>query len=317
MTPAAALPRISPGSVPSRGLLVGLGFGLAAALMWAAYLAYARLGVKTGLGPADFIFLRYATAGAIMLPFLLKAGLRDLGGVGWTRGALLALVAGPLFIAAGVGGYVFAPLSHGVVIQPGAITILSLPLAWWALATRPTRPQIAAVVIVAIGLAVIAVSSASGGDAGAWRGDLLFVAAGGLWAIFTVLLRRWSVSALQATAAVAVLSAAVAVPVYLATGGLERLATVPPATLATQVVVQGVFSGVLAVLAYGRAVTLLGPTRAALFTALVPGLALIVGVPVTGEIPTVLQFAGALIVMLGLLAGLNLIKLPNPKGPAS
>jgi len=309
----------APASGPrlGRGLLAGAGFGLAAALMWAGYLAFARLGVKTGLGPADFVFLRFATAGAIMLPFLLKAGLRDLGGVGWRRGAILALVAGPLFIAAGVGGYVYAPLSHGVVIQPGAITLLSLPLAWWALGSRPSRPQIASVALVAIGLGVIAVTGGGDADRGAWRGDLLFVAAGGLWAIFTVLIRRWSVSALQATAAVSVLSAAAAVPAYLLSGGLDHLAQVAPATLMTQVVVQGVFSGVLAVLAYGRAVALLGPARATLFTALVPGLAMLIGVPVTGEIPTGLQSVGAAVVMLGLLVGLNVIRFPNWKGLAS
>lgn len=300
-----------------RAWLAGAGYGLAAALMWAGYLAFARLGVKTGLGPADFVFLRYATAGTLMLPLLLKAGLSDLGGVGWKRGGILALVAGPLFIAMGVGGYVFAPLSHGVVIQPGAITLLSLPLAWWALGARPSRPQMVSVAVVAVGLGLTAVTGGVATHAGTWRGDLLFVAAGGLWAIFTVLLRRWSVSALQATAVVSVLSAVVAVPAYLLAGGLDRLAQVAPASLITQVVVQGVFSGVLAVLAYGRAVTLLGPARAALFTALVPGLAMAIGVPVTDEIPTGLQIAGAAVVMLGLLVGLNVISLPNRKVPRS
>lgn len=297
-----------------RALLAGAGYGLAAALMWAGYLAFARLGVKTGLVPADFIFLRYATAGTLMLPLLLKAGLSDLGGVGWKRGGILALVAGPLFIAMGVGGYVFAPLSHGVVIQPGAITLLSLPLAWWALGTRPSRPQMVSVAVIAVGLGLTAVTGGVASHDGNWRGDLLFVAAGGLWAIFTVLLRRWSVSAVQATAVVSVLSAVVAVPAYLLAGGLDRLAQVAPTSLITQVVIQGVFSGVLAVLAYGRAVTLLGPARAALFTALVPGLAMVIGVPVTGEIPTGLQIAGAAVVMLGLLVGLNIISLPNRKG---
>lgn len=104
----------------------GIFFGLAAVAMWASYLAYARAGVNVGLAPQDFVFLRYATAGAIMLPWLMRHQPGSLAGVGWRRGVLLTLFAGPFFIFLGVGGYVFAPLSHGAVIQPATITLASM-----------------------------------------------------------------------------------------------------------------------------------------------------------------------------------------------
>lgn len=54
---------------------------------------------------------------------MLRHGISDVGGVGWGRAAALALFAGPLFIALGVGGYAFAPLAHGAVIQPAALSL--------------------------------------------------------------------------------------------------------------------------------------------------------------------------------------------------
>ena len=43
-------------------------FGLAAVAKWAAHLTFARAGVKAGLTPANFVVLRFVTAGAVMLP---------------------------------------------------------------------------------------------------------------------------------------------------------------------------------------------------------------------------------------------------------
>ena len=54
-------------------------------------------------------------------------------------------------------------------------------------------------------------------------------------------------------------------------------------TLATQALVQGLLSGVVAVFAYGRAVARLGAARAAVFAAMVPAVAILLGIPVAGE----------------------------------
>ena len=75
--------------------------------------------------------------------------------------------------------------------------------------------------------------------------------------------------------------------------------------LAAQIVVQGALSGVVAVLAYTRAVQLLGPGRAALFPALVPAVAVALGVPIAGEIPAPLQLAGIALATLGLIASIR------------
>ena len=285
--------------------MLGLGAGLAAVAMWGSYLAFARAGVNAGLTPFDFVALRYATAGAIMLPWLLMHGIRDLAGVGWRRGSLLALAAGPLFIALGVGGYLFAPLAHGAVIQPATITVGGALLAWGLLGERLSANQIAGGLLIVAGVAVIASAGGANVPAGAWRGDGLFVAAGLMWVAFTLMVRRWQIAPVAATAIVSVLSAGVAVPLYLAFSTPANLLALPLPTLLTQVVVQGVLSGVLAVLAFTASVGWLGASRAALFPAMVPAAALVLGIPVTGEMPHRLEWAGMAIVSLGLAVAIG------------
>lgn len=219
----------------------GLGFGLAAVAMWAAYLAFARAGVNAGLTPADFVFLRFTTAGAIMLPWLMRKGFGDLGGVGWRRGAALALFAGSLFIALWVGGCTFAPLAHGAVVQPSALTLGAMAASWLIFGERPPRERALGVAVILGGLVLIATGKGMAELPGAWRGDLLFVAAGLSWVGFTILLRHWKIGAIPATAAVAVISAMVVLPGFAATQSFERLAALPAETLLTEIVVQGLF----------------------------------------------------------------------------
>ena len=125
-----------------------------------------------------------------------------------------------------------------------------------------------------------------------------------MWGTFTVLLRRWRVDAVQATAVVAVLSSVVLVPGYLA---LVEMPALPAGAVAVQAFLQGALGGCLGVLAYGAAVARLGAGRAALFPACVPALATLLAVPVLGLVPDGLQTAGIVLCTLGLVTGLGIL----------
>lgn len=302
-SPGFRLPAVPP-------VAAGALAGLFAVAMWAGYLSVSKAGVAAGLRPEDVMLLRFGVAGAVAAPWLLRAGFRDLGGVGWGRGAALAFFAGPVFVLLGVGGYLFAPLGHAAVIQPSALTLGALLLAAAFLGERLTRAKLTGAAVIVGGLLLIAAGSAAGAATpGAWRGDLLFAAAGLFWAGYTILLRRWGLAPAPATAAVSVLSAAVVVPAFFAFGDLSRLAALSPGFLAAQILVQGLGAGLLAVLAYGFAVRALGAGRAALFPAMVPGAALLLGWPVAGEVPGPLPLAGAALAMFGLLVAVGALRL--------
>ncbi len=68
-------------------------------------------------------------------------------------------------------------------------------------------------------------------------------------------------------------------------------------------------SGVVAVIAFANANRLRGRGRAAIFPALVPAVAISLGVPIAGELPTWLQLAGLAFVSLGLLVTLDVVRL--------
>jgi len=287
------------------GFLCGSIMALGASLSFAA----ARAGILDGLGAVDMIFARYVVAGAIMLPLLLRYGVRDLAGIGLRRALILTVLGGAPFALLQTGGYGFAPLAHGAVIAPSTVTIVSTIGAALFLRERLSRSHLVGAAIVLAGIFLIGwdgLTQPSGERA--WLGDLLFFASSVLWAGFTLLLRHWRLPALQATAVVAVLSFAMTTPIYLLIMGVAHLQALPFGMLAFQGLVQGGLQGAITMVAYSQAVIFLGVSRAVLFPAIVPALSVLVGIPIVGEIPGGLQIGGLCLVTLGLMTTVGLFR---------
>jgi len=283
------------------GVRRGYVLGCVAAVIWGGYLVTSRRGIAAGLSPADMAFLRYVIAGVVMLPFLLRHESRRLAGVGWKKGLILACLAGPPFVLVGASGFHFAPLAHAAVIQLGAVILVGMLLAAILLRERLGPAGLLSLSLVLLGLFVTAGSGFAGGRPGAWRGDLLFALAGTLWAVFTVLQRRWGLSPVAVTAAVCVISAVVYGPLYAVMVGFDALLRAGTAVLVEQALVQGVLSGAIAMLAFAAAVRELGAARAALFPALAPGVAMLLGVLLTGDRVSALHVIGLALLTGGLL----------------
>ena len=288
--------------------LTGIAAGIFAALIWATYLVFAKSGTGVGLMPQDFVLLRFGTAAAIMLPWLLRNDPRTLAGIGWRRAIILTVLAGPPFILLGTGGYVFAPLAHGAVIQPSTIILVSMFAAAFLLKERLTADKLIGVALIIAGLAVIASHASAMGGGHVWIGDLLFTAAGLSWTGFTILIKRWQLGAFAVTAAVSTVSAIIVVPAMLVFGDIGRIAALSTTALIAQLVVQGALSGVVAVIAFGVAVRHLGAAKAGLFPAIVPPATLIVGTVLIGAMPTVFEWTGAALATLGLMTAIGLIR---------
>lgn len=119
--------------------------------------------------------------------------------------AILALGAGPAFSGLYTYGLSMTPYTHGSVISPSVVTIGALGLAALFLGERIGAWRVLGTITVLAGLVLVA-----GGDFLTLEGpafsayDVLFVGSGLLWASYTVLLRRWRIDPIAATAAVAV-----------------------------------------------------------------------------------------------------------------
>jgi drug/metabolite transporter (DMT)-like permease len=279
--------------------LAGALLGLVAASAWGANQVFAGLGVGAGLTPLDIAALRFGTAALLLAPVAFGGAFAR---VGLVRSLIIASLVGPLFFLLNVGGYGFAPLAHGALILPSTFIVAGILLAALMNGDRPSVARIAGAGVIVAGLGIVTVSGAAAPDQGSgpvWVGDLMFLAAGLLWAFATQLGPRWGLKPLDIAAVVAVLSALFLLPVWLVTGGPASVAAVAPSVLAGQMLVHGVLAGVIAIVAFTRSVQLLGPSRAAVFPALVPGIALLLGAFLTAALPHAAQLVGLAVVMAG------------------
>ncbi|MGI9355865.1 MAG: DMT family transporter [Rhizobiaceae bacterium] len=290
----------SPASV-----LKGTSYGLAAVAIWAVYLSSTRLAVSTTLTPSDVILLRFSVAGLVMLPWVWANNPATLGGVGWWRGFALAAAVGPPFILVASAAFIYVPLAHGAVLQPSTAAMSSILAAIVLLREKVSASRIFGAAIIVTGITLIATSSHAIIGPEAWKGYVLSLMAGLCWATFTVLIRHWNIGGLHATAAASVISGAVVVPVFFMIDTFDRIAALPGETLVAQIVVQGLLAGVVAIVAYGRAIMHLGASGAALFPALVPATTMVVGIPVTGEWPTSIEWTGAIMATVGLMVAVG------------
>jgi drug/metabolite transporter (DMT)-like permease len=287
------------GGKPAPDWLIGVGCGVAAAVFWAMGFVAAKHGVSIGFTPADLAFHRFFWSGLFLMPAVWRAGFADLGGVGWGRGLLICLLSGPTQALLAYSGFILVPLGHGTTIQPACAALFGLLLAVAFLHERLTTRRLVGAAAIVAGLFIFGAEALETIGTHGVGGDLLFVTAGVLWAIFGTLLRHWRMPGTRAVTAVAALSVLLFAPLYLLLFGTGNFAAHGWFENLLQIVVQGVLSGVLPIYLFARAVTSLGAGRAAMFPALVPVFSLIIGFIALGIVPTWPQLAGLAVVVIG------------------
>jgi drug/metabolite transporter (DMT)-like permease len=240
--------------------------GLAAISIWSGWIVASRLGLKTSLTPWDITAIRFAVAGIILLPYLVKKGLavERLGLSG-----LAAIVLGGVAVLVANAGLLYAPAAHAGALFPGVMPLQVAILAAFVLGEAFTfAKRIGFVLILAGALTIVWVA---GGTLGTVQniGHALFLAAGFLWACYTGAMRK------------------------------ARLFHAPWWDIALQAIVQGVLAAVLSLILYGRAVSILGASSGASFAALCPAMTALLAIPVLSEWPTLADWLAILLISAG------------------
>jgi drug/metabolite transporter (DMT)-like permease len=280
-------------------MIIGIVCGTLAALAWAAGFVAAKHGIQVGFSPADLAFHRFFWTGLLVLPLIVREGLRDLGGIGWGRASVMTVLSGPPQSLLAYTGFILVPLGHGTTIQPACAALSGLVLASLILREKATLQRIFGGAIIIAGLLVFGAESLSTiGNSGV-GGDLLFATAGLFWATFGTMLRFWNVAGTRAVTAVGAVSVIVLAPIYLLIYGISGLAKQSLFENLLQAVVQGGIAGALPIYLFAHAVIALGGGRAATFPALVPVFGVIIGYLALGVVPSLAQFVGMLIVLVG------------------
>lgn len=281
------------------GLTVGIVCGAGAALFWAAGFVAIPRGLAAGLSPSDIAFHRFVWTGLVLLPVVLRDRVGDLGGIGWGRGLLVFLLAGPFQAVISYSGFIFAPLAHGGVIHPGSAAMFGFVLAALVLKEPLTLRHFAGTLTIVAGLAVFAGESVLSIGGNALGGDLLFMTAGLMWALFGMLVKLWRLDSARAARVSCFFALIIFAPLHGLLYGFGSMLSASLAENLIQVAVQGVLAGALAMYLYSRTVVILGAGRAAIFPSLVPGLTLLIAFVTLGIVPTPAQLAGLAVVMLG------------------
>jgi drug/metabolite transporter (DMT)-like permease len=286
-------------SMPATSLLLGALAGGGAAFGWAAGLAGALHGIEAGLTPMDLALMRFVWLAPLLAYFVFREGFLRPFGLSWGKAIALTCFAGPPIALFSYFGFTAVPLGHGAVIQPSSASLGGLLLTALFLHEPLPKTRVIGALAIVLGLVIYAGEAVTTIGSSGIIGDLSFVVAGSCWAIFGLLLSRWRVDPLRAAAVVTVLGALLFVPVHAAVIGYGNFRAAGLEETIVQALVQGVLAGAGGIYLFTRAVALLGPGRAAVSPALVPGFTMLIGFLWLGVVPTAAQLAGFLVVTIG------------------
>lgn len=280
-----------------RSFLVGVASAVGVIFIWSGFIVFSRMGVATALTPYDISALRFMVAGAITLPFIWRWWPRHLG---WRKVALLVATGpGSIYAIMMYFGLQTAPAAYAGVFANGTLPVFAMLLA--ALIAREVpgpRRAVAVGAIIAGGVMVAWTGLGAGVDV--VEGVALFTTASAILSIYIFSLGRWGVGPFQALAVINIPNMAIFLPLwwFALPSGLAEAADFD---IAFQALYQGLGPGFLALILFTLSTIHLGATPTAGFSAAVPAGAALLAIPVLGETPTPLEWAGIGLVTLGLI----------------
>jgi drug/metabolite transporter (DMT)-like permease len=282
-----------------RNLVLGVLSGGVVAVCWAGWVVATRFAVTTHLEPLDVALLRYLVPSVLLAPVMFRKGL-GISRIGAGRTLLMASGAGLPFLLVASTGMKFAPASDAGAVMVGTMPVFVAAFSALISKERFDGLRIAGFVAVIAGVLGLAAHGLFNFSSGAWRGHLLFLLAGAMFAAYTVTFRRSGIGPWHAAAIVSFYSLVAIAPVYLALSGAHLL-EVPVTEVIAQAFMQGVVAAMVAIFFFGEAVRRLGASRAAVLGAFTPVFAALLAIPLLGEFPTLLTSAAIVTVCAGVV----------------
>jgi drug/metabolite transporter (DMT)-like permease len=202
-----------------------------------------------------------------------------------------------MIVAAGLAK---VPAAEAAVLLPGTMPLCVAVLAALVLRERIGWARASGFGLVAAGVVAIGWTALARGGIGDVAPRLVVLSGALLWAVYTVAFRKSGLGAFAATGLVAAWSTLIALPLALVTG-VEPLLAAGAHTIVTQLLLQGVMSGLVAILAFSLAVRKLGASRAAALSSLTLAAAALLAVPVLGEVPDTPTLVGIAVTLAGVV----------------
>jgi drug/metabolite transporter (DMT)-like permease len=291
----AAAAKAAPAKASS--YLSGAAWAFLAISIWAGWFVATRFSVSSNLTAYDLVALRFGVSAAILLPVAIRLRF-GIGLLRWRTALILFAGSGVPYSVCVIAGLTFASAAGGAALTPGVMPMATALLSVVILKERLTQGQIGGLCLILAGVFLIAGIGLFRGADGAWIGHILFVTGAFLFAGYSIALRQSGLTGLEAVALVAIWSCAFYLPVYIFWLH-PRLLELPAASLFFPALYQGVVTNVISLIAYAQAVSILGPSRASPFAALIPAVTALLGILLLGEQPANADWAGIACVSVG------------------
>ncbi len=290
-------------ALPQRRWL-GFALAFAALIIWSGWFAVTRLSLTRELGAYDIAALRLGVGALVLLPAFLRSA-RGIPRAAWREGVVLSACWGAPFVLLLSWGIQLSSAAYAAAITPSMMPVFAGVIGWAVLRDRPGRLRWTGFAMISAGVAALSSTLHTSGHTpgrplDAWTANAALLGAAGLWAVYTLRVRRAGLTPLQAAALVCLYSSAVYLPIYVLSG-LSRLGRAPWPEVALQALYQGVLVSGVSIIAYNRAIALIGPGAAAAVVSLVPVVATALAIPVLGERPTAFATVAVTAIATGVL----------------
>jgi len=281
-----------------RARLLGYGALLTTVLIWGAWIVLTRRAVTHSLPPSAIALLRMIAPTILLAPAIWRAGV-------FARGKIVPLVfcivgAGTPFVLLTATGMQHASSADFAALVPGTMPLLVAVLSAVIFKERLGWLRALGFACCSAGVFAIAGRSLFAADAGTSFGHALLLLASLNYAAYTLAFRASGLTPIEATGIIAFWSLLMILPF-----GVPPVAEAIRAGNLHEVVfqafLQGVLSGIVALVAFNTGVARLGASKAAAFVALVPAVATLLAVPILGEWPDAAAIVGVATTSLGVL----------------
>jgi drug/metabolite transporter (DMT)-like permease len=286
---------------------IGYGFALAAAFIWAGFIIVSKMGGMSELLAFDVIAIRYITCATILLPiwwFKFRFNLFT------PRLIICSVIGGLAYALCAFSGFQLASASHAAILLPGMMPLFIIVLSFLINKESHGLQRWLGITVITLGILVLFMGeldllSGSDGMSGfadvnftTLLGDGWLVAAAFLWALFSVLIKRWQITPWQVTVSLALLTCLFYLPIYLAFLP-KALSQASWMDILLQAFYQGVMATIIQMILYVKAVQKIGPTEMGAVMSIVPIISGVAAIVIFNEPISEALIIGLVLVSLG------------------
>lgn len=281
-----------------RGRLVGYAALLITVAIWGAWIVLTRQAVTHSLSPSAIALLRMIAPTILLAPAIWRAGI-------FARGKIVPLIfciigAGTPFVLLTATGMKYATSADFAALVSGTMPILVALISALFFKERLGWLRTLGFVCCSVGVFAIAGRSLAAADTNTSFGHLLLLWAALNYAGYTLAFRASGLTPIEATGIVAFWSLLMILP-FGTMPVIEALRAGHVHEIVFQALLQGVLSGIVALVAFNTGIERLGASKGAAFTALVPVVATLLAIPILGEWPDLAAIVGVMATSLGVL----------------